>query len=153
MTAGRPLGPGGPPRATLGGLSVSRYRVVVCRGPECGERRHSRAIHEAFRRNLLIRGLSDRVDLGWQSCFGRCTQGPNCLVQELLPAAAEPRFTLAALPPPRGSRAALYNGMTEADVLEVIERHVAGGELVRRLIQPLPRPAVSAIAGDSSKGD
>ncbi len=116
--------------------------MLVCRGPECGDKRNSRAIHEAFRRVLMIRGLADRVDLGWQSCFGRCTQGPNCLVQELLPAAPPPRFTLAALPPPRGSRAALYNGMTESDVLEVIERHVAGGELVRRLIQPLPRPAV-----------
>jgi (2Fe-2S) ferredoxin len=93
-------------------------------------------VHEAFREGLAARGLADRVDLGWQSCFGRCTQGPNCLVQELLPPAAGPRFTLAALPPPRGSRAALYNGMSEADVLEVIDRHIAGGQIVTRLIKP-----------------
>ncbi|HTM23231.1 MAG TPA: (2Fe-2S) ferredoxin domain-containing protein [Kofleriaceae bacterium] len=109
--------------------------MLVCRGPECGERRNSRTIHEAFRAGLAERGLADRVDLGWQSCFGRCTQGPNCLVQELLPPGSGPRFTLAAIPT-RGSRAALYNGMTEADVLEVIDRHVAGGQIVTRLIKP-----------------
>jgi len=60
---------------------------------------------------------------------------------------------LAALPAPRGSRAALYNGMSEADVLEVIDRHVAGGELVRRLIQPLRRASPAVVAGKSSEGD
>lgn len=104
-----------------------KYHVRVCRGPECGERHGSRAIYEAFRRIVEDRRLGDRVDLGWQSCFGRCTQGPNVLVREVTP--------IGAAGEGRTPATALYNGVNVADVAALIEEHVERGELVRRLVR------------------
>jgi (2Fe-2S) ferredoxin len=100
-----------------------RFRVVVCRGPECGDRRGSRAVYDAFRRVIDARGLASRCELGWQSCFGRCTQGPNVLVREIVDGGSDvPRAT------------ALYNGMDAMTVDEVVSEHVERGVVVRRLI-------------------
>ncbi len=115
-------------------MSGRRFRVLVCRGPECGERRGSRAIYEQFRRILLDRGIAERVELGWQSCFGRCTQGPNCLIRELVPRPQPERFVFAALPGRRGT-SALYNGVTTLDVAELTDSHIREGRIVRRLIR------------------
>jgi len=96
---------------------------------------------------LSERSLLDQVSLGWQSCFGRCTQGPNVLVQELAaPRPGERQFQLATMPLGRAGRSALYNGVRPADVEDIIENHVMRDRLVSRLIQP---PARSA-AGYSS---
>lgn len=119
----------------------------MCRGPECGERLGSREIHRAMLECLTSRALLDQVELGWQSCFGRCTQGPNVLVQELAaPRPGERQFLLATMPLGRAGRSALYNGVRPTDVEDVIENHVMRDRLVSRLIQP---PARSA-AGYSS---
>lgn len=96
---------------------------------------------------LSERSLLDQVSLGWQSCFGRCTQGPNVLVQELAPPRpGERQFLLATMPLGRAGRSALYNGVLPGDVEDIIENHVMRDRLVSRLIEP---PARSA-AGYSS---
>jgi (2Fe-2S) ferredoxin len=97
---------------------MKRYSILVCRGPECGGNRGSSAIYDELRRELVARGLLDAggpgapgapggrtgaVALGWQSCFGRCTQGPNALVREVLPGDVTPTpesLRLAAGAPP-----------------------------------------------------
>lgn len=106
----------------------------MCRGPECGAKRNSQAVYEAFRKRLAERGLEERVELGWQSCFGRCTQGPNALVREVEEGEAERRFLFAS-PLARRGRSALYNGLEPRDVVEVIEEHILRGRIVRRLIR------------------
>lgn len=123
--------------------SVRRFRVVVCRGPECGDKRDSQAVHEAFVRELAAQGLGDRVQLEWQSCFGRCSQGPNVLVRELPDVApAKPRFALADLPAGRGGgprlSTALYNRMAPVNAAEVVASHVVRGVVVSRLVERLP---------------
>lgn len=86
--------------------------------------------------------LAGQVDLGWQSCFGRCTQGPNVLVQELAdPRPGERQFLLATMPRGRAGRSALYNGVSEADVAEIVEQHIQRDQPVSRLIQPPARVA------------
>ena len=128
-------------------MAARKFRILVCRGPECGERLGSQAIHRALADCLSERSLLDHVSLGWQSCFGRCTQGPNVLVQELAaPRPGERQFQLATMPLGRAGRSALYNGVRPADVEDIIENHVMRDRLVSRLIQP---PARSA-AGYSS---
>lgn len=119
-----------------------RFKVIVCRGPECGDKRNSKVVHAAIHAALTSRGLAG-VELAWQSCFGRCTQGPNVLVTEVA-AAAMPRFSFATLPTGRPGRSALYNGCTPDDAGEIIDAHVVGGALVRRLIQPVSAPARAA---------
>jgi (2Fe-2S) ferredoxin len=114
-----------------------RYKIVICRGPECGDRRGSSALHEVFRSALDAHAARERVDLVWQSCFGRCTQGPNVLVREVV--AQEPvGFGFATLPGPRGATA-LYNRVDPERVERVVVQHVLGGQIVRELIE---RPGI-----------
>src|SRR5262249_52354391 len=89
-------------------------------------------IHAAFAEVLRARGLEARCELAWQSCFGRCRQGPNVLVRPSLP--GEGRFLVAAVPL-GGPGAALYNGVEPADAPRSVEEHVVGGRIVRDLIK------------------
>ena len=94
------------------------------------------------------------VELSWQSCFGRCTQGPNVLVQELAPERpGERQFLLATMPRGRAGRSALYNGVTELDVAEIVEQHIQRDQPVSRLIQPPARsPAGYNAPSDPAPG-
>jgi (2Fe-2S) ferredoxin len=143
-----------------------RYRIVVCRGPECGERRNSRAVHDAFAAALTSGGAERRCELGWQSCFGRCSQGPNVLVRELAATSAPPRFSLADLPPSRGGgprlATALYSHIDPAKAAEVVATHIERGIIVARFIEraePAPVRAdtsttsVQPATPDSSPGE
>jgi|GEM_PF-3391604 hypothetical protein len=51
----------------------------ICRGPTCGKR--SDEIAASARSHIEANGLGDRVEIDWQSCFGRCTIGPTLLVE------------------------------------------------------------------------
>jgi (2Fe-2S) ferredoxin len=117
-----------------------RFRIVICRGPECGDRRGSAALHEVFRSSLEAHQAREHTELVWQSCFGRCTQGPNVLVREIL--AAEPGALASAgfatLPAPRGTTA-LYNRMDSTRVEQVVVQHVVGGQIVREYVE---RPGI-----------
>ncbi|HET6612937.1 MAG TPA: hypothetical protein VFG83_13145 [Kofleriaceae bacterium] len=87
---------------------------------------------------LCARRLEDRVELGWQSCFGRCTRGPNVLIgEQLSPPPTMMRRSLAT-PAPRRARAALYNHVTPRDCPELIDEHIIAGRPVARLIEPKP---------------
>jgi (2Fe-2S) ferredoxin len=124
-----------------------RFKIIVCRGPECGDRHGSKALHAAFEHEIQGRGLAATVDLGWHSCFGRCTQGPNVLVSELNGSAlSEPRFAFAVLPGARTTRSALYNGCAPDDAATIVEQHILQGTLVRRLIRPVASSAQPAAS-------
>ena len=134
-------------------MSSRRFRILVCRGPECGDRRHSGALYDVFRARLEEAGLAGQCEMGWQSCFGRCTQGPNCLVREIVPAAAPSRFLFAALPGPRGVTA-LYNRVDAVRVAEIVTEHVGKGVVVRRFIEsPQASATLARAAGEPSRGD
>jgi (2Fe-2S) ferredoxin len=113
-------------------MIARRYRLIVCRGPECGERLGSHTLYGAFVEALGARGYTGRCELGWQSCFGRCRQGPNVLVRPIAP--GEGRMLLAAVPL-GGPGAALYNGVTHADVSRIVDEHVGAGRIVRDLVK------------------
>jgi (2Fe-2S) ferredoxin len=116
-----------------------RFKIVICRGPECGDRRGSAELHEVFRSALAAHDARARTELVWQSCFGRCTQGPNVLVREL---GADPTPALgtgfATAPGPRGATA-LYNRMERSKVERVVVEHVIGGQIVREFVE---RPGI-----------
>lgn len=121
-----------------------KCRVVVCRGPECGAKRDSAAVHVAAA--SAIAGLPDsgNVVLDWQSCFGRCSQGPNVLVREIIPAEPRSLAGLATLPGTRG-RTALYNHMTIEKIGHVVTAHVGSGTILREYIAR-PAPTQGGIA-------
>lgn len=121
---------------------MKKYRIVVCRGPECGDRRESAALHGALVDLLRQRGLEGRVDLGWQSCFGRCRQGPNVLVRPVSP--NEGRSLLAAMPL-GGPGSALYNGVGPGDLLRILEEHIERGQILRdKILRPEAAPILPA---------
>jgi (2Fe-2S) ferredoxin len=59
-----------------------RLTVMVCRGPTCGERRNSAALHARLEELVAERGLAQQVTLGWETCYGHCLRGPNILVYD-----------------------------------------------------------------------
>jgi (2Fe-2S) ferredoxin len=124
---------------TLEDLAPRRYKIVICRGPECGDRRGSSTLHEVFRSALEAHDARERAELVWQSCFGRCTQGPNVLVRELVEREAPALGSgFATLPGPRGTTA-LYNRMDASRVERVVVQHVVGGQIVREYVE---RPGI-----------
>ena len=122
-------------------MTARRFRIVICRGPECGDRRGSATLHEAFRSALEANAAREHAELAWQSCFGRCTQGPNVLVREVV--TPEPGGMtgggFATLPGPRGLTA-LYNRFDEGRTGPVVIQHILGGQIVRDFIER-PGPA------------
>lgn len=116
-----------------------RFKIVICRGPECGDRRASAGLHAIFESALAANEARARVELVWQSCFGRCTQGPNVLVREMTNDTAPALGTgFATVPGPRGATA-LYNRMERSKVERVVKEHVVGGQIVREFVE---RPGI-----------
>lgn len=130
-------------------MSDRRFRIVVCRGPECGDRRDSQAVHAAFESAIAAAGVGARCELAWQSCFGRCSQGPNVLVREVL-ATAPIRVGLADLPSRLGggprTATALYNRVAPVHATEIVATHVERGIVLRHLIEPLGGATAPAAA-------
>lgn len=130
-------------------MAARRFRIVICRGPECGDRRGSALLHEVFRSALEAHRARDRAELVWQSCFGRCTQGPNVLVREISPAPAPAPALGTGFATPPGTRGAtaLYNHTDPERVERIVLEHVVGGRIVRELVE---RPGDSAPAQPST---
>ncbi|HWO21236.1 MAG TPA: hypothetical protein VNO30_20850 [Kofleriaceae bacterium] len=91
-----------------------------------------------FRSALEAHHVRERAELVWQSCFGRCTQGPNVLVREMVgeSKAAPPSLgTGFATPPsPRGATA-LYNHTDPERVDRIVGEHVVNGRIVREYVE------------------
>jgi len=79
----------------------------------------------------------------WQSCFGRCTQGPNVLVRELvdLPTGIGLGFGLATMPS-RAGLTALYNGVDVERADRIVCDHVKNHQIVRDYIE---RPGIHPL--------
>jgi (2Fe-2S) ferredoxin len=114
-------------------VSGSRFRIVICRGPDCGDKRGSRDLRACFAKEAADLGASHLIELDWWSCFGRCSQGPNVLVR---PVPTRPESFLSA-PATRGPRTALYNGVTITSdaVRRIIQSHVIQGILLPDLVR------------------
>ncbi len=120
-------------------MAGRRFRIVICRGPECGDRRGSAVLHEAFRGVLDQQPAArEQTELVWQSCFGRCTQGPNVLVREILTVEPTLGSGFATLPGPRGTTA-LYNRVTPERVGRIVADHVIQGQIIREFVE---RPGI-----------
>ena len=90
------------------------------------------------------------MSLETQSCFGRCTVGPNVLVREIPDGGEAPRG-FATLPGPRGVTA-LYKRVDVARVHRIVDAHIVGGRVVREFIEkpPASLPVVSAAPEPTS---
>jgi (2Fe-2S) ferredoxin len=126
-------------------VAPRRFKVVICRGPECGDRRGSAVLHDAFKAAIDARGVA--CELAWQSCFGRCTQGPNVLVRELVDAPPQLGVGLATMPGPRGVTA-LYNHIDVSRADRIVAEHVGNAQIVREFIE---RPGIQPTDAVASR--
>lgn len=104
------------PCVTLLNLPFKK-QVLICVGPHCGGRRGSSKIRSAFRQEILVRKLQDEIKETQCICFGLCNFGPNIIIY------------------PDGI---WYHGVSPEDVLEILEDHLIGGKVIRRLLLDEP---------------
>ena len=92
--------------------SDGKRHVVLCGGTGCLSS-HSHEIKEEFEKQIAERGLSDKVTVNQVGCFGFCSQGPFVKIY--------PEDTL-------------YRMVKIADVTEIVETDLIGGDIVERLL-------------------
>jgi len=85
--------------------------VLVCKGGDC-KKRGSKNVRSALKGELRARGMNRDVRMDSVDCLGLCKHGPNLVVY------------------PGGT---WYLGVTENDVPEVVQEHLASGEPVEHL--------------------
>ena len=89
-----------------------KRHVVLCGGTGCLSS-HSREIKEEFEKLIAEKGLGDKVTVNQVGCFGFCSQGPFVKIY--------PEDTL-------------YRMVHLTDVEEIVEKDLAGGKVVERLL-------------------
>jgi len=72
-------------------------------------------VRELLKKELTVRGLASRVRANAAGCLDQCERG----------------VTMVVYP-----EQVWYAAVTPADVTEIIERHLVGGEVVERLLMP-----------------
>ncbi len=92
--------------------SDGKRHIVLCGGTGCLSS-HSDEIREEFVKLVNANGLQDKVTVNQVGCFGFCSQGPFVKIY--------PEDTL-------------YRMVTIADVAEIVEKDLIGGEVVDRLL-------------------
>ncbi|MEZ4366135.1 MAG: (2Fe-2S) ferredoxin domain-containing protein [Kofleriaceae bacterium] len=78
-------------------------------------RRGAVAVRELLKKELTARGLAGRVRANAAGCLDQCERGVAIVVYP---------------------EQVWYGAVTAADVTEIIERHLVGGEIVERLLMP-----------------
>ena len=88
-----------------------RSHVLICGGTGCTSS-GSKAVQEAFAKELAANGLENEVKIVQTGCFGLCALGPVVIIH------------------PEGT---FYSRVTAEDVAEIVEEHLLKGRIVQRL--------------------
>ncbi|MBO4539290.1 MAG: NADH-quinone oxidoreductase subunit NuoF [Clostridia bacterium] len=94
-----------------------KRHIVLCGGTGCLSSNSAEILAE-FQKQIEERGLGDKVTVNQVGCFGFCSQGPFVKIY--------PEDTL-------------YRMVKIEDVTEIMDKDIAGGEVVERLLYVDPR--------------
>jgi (2Fe-2S) ferredoxin len=104
---------------------AKKFQILVCRGPDCGDRLHSADVYDALDRELKVCNLGgNEATLGLYSCFGQCKKGVNVLVREVRP---NENARMILFMPTAGPGAFLYRAVRPEEARRIVEEHVAAG--------------------------
>jgi (2Fe-2S) ferredoxin len=81
----------------------------------CCDPSGAESLHRAFKKAIAERGLKGRMRANRSGCLDQCEHGPTVVVYP---------------------DAVWYGRVTEADVTEIVEAHLVGGQPVERLRLP-----------------
>jgi (2Fe-2S) ferredoxin len=81
----------------------------------CCKEKGSEEVREEFKKELAARGLKGRVRANAAGCLDQCALGVSVVIYP---------------------EQVWYGGVTVADVGEIVDRHVIGGQYVTRLMMP-----------------
>ena len=98
-------------KAKFSGADGKRH-ILICGGTGCLSS-DANAIKEEFEKQIVAKGLQDKVDINQVGCFGMCSQGPFIKIY--------PEETL-------------YRMLKVSDVDEVLESDIKGGKIIERLL-------------------
>ena len=112
---------------------AGRFRVLVCVGPTCGEKRGGLQILARMKELVADRGLEATVSVHRETCLGYCQWGPNLVVEAEAGPAPE---AAGAAEADEASRigAILYTALEPAEIGAVVDRHLAEGKIVWSLV-------------------
>ena len=100
-------------KAKKGNLfAAGKHHVLVCGGTGCTSNKSMDIIH-ALNDEIAERKLENKVRVVMTGCFGLCAKGPIMVIY------------------PEGT---FYHSISAADVKEIVETHIVGGEPVERLL-------------------
>ncbi len=93
-------------------FAAGKHHVLVCGGTGCTSNKSMEIIH-ALNDEIAARGLENKVRVVMTGCFGLCAKGPIMVIY------------------PEGT---FYHSISAADVKEIVETHIIGGQAVGRLL-------------------
>jgi (2Fe-2S) ferredoxin len=113
-------------------LALPRYRVSVCRGPDCTANGSNAVFARAVDARQAERLLS-RCELQRGGCYGLCHLGPNVVIRELTDGPVDPfsseDFQLTYEP-----GETYYWRMRPEDIARVMREHVGEGRVIAELV-------------------
>ena len=93
-------------------FAAGKRHVLVCGGTGCTSNK-SMDIIRTLNEEIAARGLENKVRVVMTGCFGLCAKGPIMVIY------------------PEGT---FYHSISSADVKEIVETHIIGGQPVGRLL-------------------
>jgi len=117
-----------------------KYQILVCKGPECGDKRRSIDLYDSFKAELPRCSLDGNEAVVEQySCFGRCQRGPNVLVREVKPGE---NARMLLMMPTAAAGSTLYYGVRLDETRKILEEHCRKGQPIVELTRrnaPVPQ--------------
>ena len=112
--------------------NVPRYRISICRGPDC-RRNGAERVLTAAREATQTQGLEAKCLVARGGCYGLCHLGPNVVVREDTGKPKDP-FSREDFELSRAPGETYYWVMQPAGIERVVREHIVEDKVVKDLV-------------------